>query len=114
MTRAPEEVLVVEVMPNVVPAAVAGIIVDYAGGCGELVGRVGEAADHDDRRPDPPGEPCEPAGRPDEELSMLEPAGAFGKRPVAGLVLGSVWDVVPDESVAVHRLLVDAYDPIPG
>src|SRR5262249_17359121 len=61
MTRAPEEVFVVEPMPHVVPAAVAGMIVDDAVRGVKFVCRMGQPADHHYWRPDPPSQPREPA-----------------------------------------------------
>ena len=49
VTRTPEEVVVVEIDAHVVPAGVAGVVVDDAVGRGEFVGRMCEAGDHDDR-----------------------------------------------------------------
>ena len=43
VARAPQEILVVEAVRGVVPAAVAGVIVDHPVGRRELVGRMGEA-----------------------------------------------------------------------
>ena len=114
VARAPQEVLVVEAVVRIVPAAVAGVVVDHAVGRVELVGRMGEAADHHHRRAHRPGEPGQPARQADEELGVLEPARALLQRAVAGLVLGAVRDVVPDKPGAVRRLLVDADDAVAG
>src|SRR4051812_8720065 len=46
VTRAPQEIVVVEAVARVVPAAVAGVIVDDPVRRRELVGRMREAADH--------------------------------------------------------------------
>src|SRR5579883_329274 len=70
MARAPEEVLVVKQHARVVPAGIAGMPVDHAIGCRELVYRMGEAADQHDRRAGRPGEPGEPAAETDKERSM--------------------------------------------
>jgi hypothetical protein len=43
-----------------------------------------------------------------------EPARALGERLVAGLVLGTVGNVVPDQAGAMDRLLVDADDAVAG
>src|SRR4051812_15921406 len=48
MTRAPQEIMMVEAVVRVVPAAVAGMVVDDPVGGRELVGRRGEAADEHD------------------------------------------------------------------
>ena len=64
--RTPQEVLVVEQHPRVVPAG--------------IIGRMGEAADHHDRRPRRPGEPGQATAQPDEERSVLQPAGALDQR----------------------------------
>src|SRR5581483_4333786 len=55
--RTPHEVRVVETMMRIVPAAVAGVIVDHPIRRGEFVQRVREAADHHHRHADAPGEP---------------------------------------------------------
>ena len=46
--RAPQEILVVEAVVRVVPAAVAGVVVDHPVGRGEFSARMAEAADQDD------------------------------------------------------------------
>src|SRR5215469_15337141 len=102
MTRAPEEVLMIEAMPDVVPAAVTGIIVDDTVRGRELVRRMGETADHHHWYADSPGEPGESAGEPDEELGVFEPAGTLSKRPVAGLILNTVREVIPNKTAPVH------------
>src|SRR3954452_13390464 len=43
MARAPQEIVVVEAVARVVPAAIAGVIIDDPVGRRELVGRRGEA-----------------------------------------------------------------------
>src|SRR5579862_8145518 len=43
---------------------------------------------------------------------MFEPASAFQKWTVAGLILNAVRHVVPDQTLAVHRLLIDAHHAI--
>src|SRR5262249_2030245 len=68
VARAPQEVLVVEAMARIVPAAVAGVEVDDAVGRSKLICRVREAGDHHDRNAGRPGEPRQPAGEPDEEF----------------------------------------------
>ena len=112
VARAPQEVLVVEAVPHVVPAAVAGVPVDHPVRRGEFVGRVGEAADQHHRHAGRPGQPGQPAAEADERLGMPQPARPLGQRPVAGLVLRAVRDVVPHQARAVHRLLVDADHPV--
>src|SRR5262249_52053289 len=95
VARTPEEVLVVEPVRRVVPAAVAGVVVDHPPGRLDLGGRMREAADHHHLRADRPGEPREAAAEADEELRVLQPTRALGERPIAGLVLGAVGDRGP-------------------
>ena len=92
VARAPQKIAVIEAMAHVVPAAVAGVLVDDAVRRIEFVGRVGEARDHHHRRAGRPGEPGQAAGEADEEFGVLDPARALGQRLVAGLVLGAVRD----------------------
>lgn len=56
--RTPEKIKMIEIKPHVVPAAVTGVIVDYAVRRGEFVGRMGEAGNHDNRDF---ASPCQPA-----------------------------------------------------
>ena len=114
MARAPQEILVVEPHPLVVPAAVAGVPVDDAIWRGEFVGRVGKATDHHHLAARRPGQPGQPTGQADEELRMAQPACPLGQRPVAGLVLRAVRNMRPHQALAVHRLLVDAHDAVAG
>src|SRR5262249_19846466 len=108
VSRAPQEVLVVKAQIWIVPAAVAGVIVDDPVGRCELVGRMCEARDHHDGGSHRPSEPRQSAGEPDKEFRVLEPARALSQWAVASFILGAVGDVVPDEPAAVYRLLVDA------
>ena len=104
----------VEAVARIVPAAVAGVIVDHAvGRVNSLVGwvkpliittGVPAAQASQDR----------PLDSPTKKSACLSQRARSSKRPVAGLVLGAVRDVVPDEPGAVHRLLVDADDAIAG
>src|SRR5262249_37144442 len=112
LARAPEEILVVEAHQRIVPAAIAGVVVDDAVRRRELIGRMGEATDEHDWLLRRPGEPGEAAREADEELGVTQPAHALGQGPIAGLVLHAVRNMVPDQVVAVHRLLVDADDAI--
>ena len=103
MARTPEEVEVVEVLAHVIPAGMAGVVVDDAVRRRELVGRMREAGDHHDRHLAGPGEPGETAGETDEEIRVLDEVDAFLERDVAGEVLGAVGDVVPVQADAVQR-----------
>ena len=55
VTRATQKIRSVEGDQWVIPAAVAGMIVDHSVGSSELVKRMCEAADHHDGGPDSPG-----------------------------------------------------------
>lgn len=57
MARAPEEVLVVEAQSRVVPAGIAGVVVDDPVGREEFGRRMRKAGDHHDFRARRPGEP---------------------------------------------------------
>ena len=59
---APEEVEMVEILPHVVPAGMAGVVVDDTVRRRELVGRMREAGDHHHGHFASPGEPGETAG----------------------------------------------------
>jgi len=61
MARTPEEIVVVKFVRRVIPAAVAGVIVDDAVRGVKFVCRMGQPADHHYWRPDPPSQPSEPA-----------------------------------------------------
>src|SRR5690348_16654577 len=66
MARTPEEILVVEPVPRIVPATVAGVPVDHPiRGC-ELVGRMCESADQHHRTTRRPGEPRQTGGEAHE------------------------------------------------
>src|ERR1700730_8069751 len=95
VTRTIHEILVVEAVPHIVPARIAGMVVDHPVGRLKLVGRMGEAADQHHRLAHRPGEPGQAAGEPDEKLGVPEPARAFLQRAIARLVLGPGWDAVP-------------------
>lgn len=57
VARTPEEIEMVEVFAHVIPAAVAGVVVDDTVGSGKFVGGMGEAGNHDDRDTASPGQP---------------------------------------------------------
>ena len=57
VARTPKKVLVIEAEMGIVPAAVAGVVVDHPVRCGELVERMGEAADHNNRPSQRPRKP---------------------------------------------------------
>jgi hypothetical protein len=68
---APEKVLVVETQCGVVPAAIAGVIVDDPPRRLELGDGVRKAAKHHHARSDGPSEPGEAARKADEKLAVL-------------------------------------------
>src|ERR1700722_1790169 len=113
MARAPEEVLVIESQRRIVPAGVAGVVVDDPPGRLELGRRMGEAADQDDLRARRPSEPREAARQPDQEIRVPDPAHAFLQRE-ASAVLGAVGDLGPREALFMGASLVDADDAVAG
>src|ERR1700733_1374720 len=90
VARAPEEILMVEPKPGIVPTTVAGMIIDHSVRRFELVGRVRETGNHHDRRAAGPGEPGKSAGKADKKRGMLEQAETLGQRFVAGVVFRAV------------------------
>lgn len=108
----PEEIEVVEVLAHIVPAAVAGVVVDDPVGRVELVGGMGEPRDHHDRHLAAPGHPRQPAGKPDEEVGVLDEIHPLLQGAVPREVLRAVGDVVPVQPHAVDLFLVDAKDAI--
>ncbi len=84
------------------------MVIDDAIGRCEFIGRMGESGNHHHRNTAGPGQPGQTAGKTDKGFGMAQPAHALGQRPVAGEVLGAVRDVVPDDPLAVGRLLIDA------
>jgi len=62
MAGAPHEVIVLEALSGVIPATIAGVPVNHAKRCGELVDRVSEARDQHDRRAHSPSHPGQAAG----------------------------------------------------
>src|SRR5262249_10905731 len=111
---APQKVLVVELHPYIIPAGIAGVIVDHPVWRRELVSRMCEATDHDHWNSCGPGEPRQATRQPDKKIGVSEPGRTLLKRPLAGLVLGAVRNVIPDQAGAVSRLLVDTDDAIAG
>ena len=83
------------------------MIVDHAIGRIKFSRRMTETADHHNRCAGAPGEPGKAARQSDKEIGVLDPASTFGQRPVAGLILGAMRDVVPNDAGAVDALLVD-------
>src|SRR5215469_14386599 len=107
MARAPQKILVVEALPDVIPAAIAGVPVDHPVWRGELVGRMGETADQHHWRAGRPGEPGEAAGEADKKFRVAQPSRPLGQRPVTGLILRAVRNVRPDDARAIYGALVD-------
>ena len=90
---APHEIIMLEPQGGIIPAAVARVPIDHAVGRCELIGRVGEAADHDNWRSNGIGEPGQPTRQADKGFSMRKPARAFGEGAVARFILGAVGNV---------------------
>ena len=112
MARTPQKVLVIETMPRVVPAAVAGMPVDHPVRRREFVGRMREATDQHHRTACRPRQPRQPAAQPDETRRMPQPARPLGQWPVARLILHAVREVGPHQAAAVCRFLVDTNHPV--
>jgi len=108
----PQEIMVIEAKAGIVPAGIAGVVIDHPVRGVKLVGRVGEAADHHHRGAGRPGQPGQAARQADEKSGVFQPARPFTQRPVAGLILGPPGDVVPQQLMTVQWLLVDADHPI--
>ena len=98
VTRTPEEIEVIEIQPHVVPAGVAGVIIDDAVRRCEFVRRMGKAGNHHHRDTAPPCEPAQSARQTDEEVRILDQIDPFLKRLVSGFVLGSPRDMIPDQT----------------
>ncbi len=109
---APEEVEVVEILPHVVPAGVAGVVIDDTVWRMEFIRGMCETADHHQRDLAAPRHPRQAAGQADEEVCVLYQIDTFLQRDVAREILRSPWDVVPMKSRAVDFLLVDAQDAV--
>ena len=62
VTGTPQEVEVVKIQPHIVPTTVAGVIIDHAVRRFKLIGRVGEAGNHDHRHFAAPCQPAQAAG----------------------------------------------------
>ena len=54
VARAPQEIVMIESMPHIVPATIAGVVIDHPKRSCKFVGRMGKAADHHNRRADRP------------------------------------------------------------
>ena len=98
----------VEVDAHVVPAGMAGMVVDDTVRRGELVCRMRETGDHHHRDLATPCEPAQAGTQTDEEIGVLDEVDPLLKRQGSGEVLRPPGDVIPDQSGAVHPLLVDA------
>ena len=77
VTRTPEEIEVIEIQPHVVPAGVAGVIIDDAVRRCEFVRRMGKAGNHHHRDTAPPCEPAQSARQTDEEVRILDQIDPF-------------------------------------
>ena len=101
MARTPVGVRGVIGERDVIPAGVAGVPVDYTIGRIELIQRMGEATDHDHRRPGGPRKPGEAAGDADEGGGVAQPTGPLGKRTVAGFILTAGRHLGNDQAIGV-------------
>ena len=77
VTGAPEEVEVVEVQTHIVPAAVAGVVVDNAVRCFKFVGGMGETGDHHHRNLTAPCQPAQAGTQTDEEIGIFDQIDPF-------------------------------------
>jgi hypothetical protein len=96
VSRAPQEIPVIETQPNIVPTRIASMVVDDAVWRCELVGWMGEATYQDDGSAHRPCQPGQAAGESHKEFGMLEPSRSFHERSITRLVFCSVRNVVPD------------------
>ena len=112
MAGAPEEVEMVEILPHVVPAGMARVVVDDAVRRVELVRGMREAADHHNRHIAAPCDPRQAAGETDEKVRVFNQIDALLQRDVAREILRAPRDVVPVEARAMDLLLVDAQDTV--
>ena len=98
----------VEVKPHVIPAAVAGVIINHAVRRRKFIRRMREPGNHHHRHLAPPRQPAQSRTQPDEEVRVLDEVDPLLQRFVPRLVLHSPRHVIPDQTRAVHTLLVDA------
>ncbi len=102
----------VEILPHVVPAGVAGVVIDDTVRRVEFVRGMRETADHHDRNLAPPCDPRQAAGEADEEVRVFYEIYAFLQRDVAREILRAPWDVVPMEPRAVNFLLINTENTV--
>lgn len=110
--RAPEEVVAVEVLVDVIPAPHAPMGVVYPVGGLEFADGQCKTADEDDGHFTTPCEPCQPTAQSDEEIGMFYQLDAFLEWDVAGEVFSAMGDMVPDVAQPIGGVLVDAEDPV--
>ena len=110
--RTPEEVEVVEVETHIVPATVAGVVVDDAVWRGEFVGRMGKSGDHHHRNSAPPRQPAQAGREADKEIRVFDEIDPFLQRLVPGFILDAPRHMIPDQSRAMNTFLVDADHPV--
>lgn len=110
--RAPEEVVAVEVLVDVVPAPHASMGVVYPVWCLEFADGQGEAADEDDGYFATPCQPCQSTAQTDEEVGMFNQLDTFLEWDVAGEVFCPMGDMVPDVAQPVGGILVDTEHPV--
>ena len=101
MARAPQKIGVVESHPGVVPATIADVVIDHPIRCTELVRFGRETRNHHHRRTRRPCQPGQAAAETNEEVRVFKPACTFCKWLVASLILGTIWNVIPDQSLTM-------------
>lgn len=73
-----------------------------------------KAADEHHRGAHCPGQPRQAARKSDKEIGVLNPASAFQQGAIAGPILHTVRNVVPYQTRAMNRFLVDTHHPVPA
>src|SRR5579862_5996045 len=102
----PQEILVIEPVAHVIPAAVAGVIIDHTIGRIKFVRWVRESRNHHNRRSTRPGEPRKPARETNKKFGVLEPARTLGNRSIACLILCAMRQVIPNQARPMDSSLV--------
>src|ERR1700683_1947324 len=112
VARAPQEILVIEPVANIIPATIAGMIIDHPIGCIKFVRRVRESRNHHDRRSTCPGEPRKPARETNKKLGVCKPTRTLSNRSITRLILCALRQVMPNQACPMDSSLVDADNAI--
>src|SRR5574343_896766 len=112
MTWTPQKIKMIEHTLRIIPTAITCVMIEDPIWGIKFVIRMSEATNHHNRYSCCPGYPSKSTRESQKKIRMLHERNTFRQWYSTSKILGTVWDVVPMQSMAPGRIFVDAKDPI--